>query len=113
MTQKPQAIQEEEFPDVPAVQAYKTIDDDADQAQADRIQRNYAEDAHYKINPILQAGLHGDADQSDIEAQRFDLFNLPVQRDADAPSPKPGGSSAPTPRPRIVESLWLLRLQRR
>src|SRR5262245_33988014 len=71
VTQQPQAIQEEELPNDPTIQVDKAIDDNANQAEGDRIQVDYSEHAHDEISAILQTRLHGEADQSEVKAQGF------------------------------------------
>src|SRR5574341_1113472 len=69
--QQPQAIEKKEFPDYPAIQVHKAIDDDANQSQIDSIQGDHIKDAHNEISSILQARLHGEAYQSEIKAKCF------------------------------------------
>ncbi len=71
VAQQPQAVQEEKLPNDPAVDIHETIDDDADQAKVDRVQGDDVEHTHDEIGTILQTGLHGEADQSDVKTQGF------------------------------------------
>src|SRR5687767_4638945 len=73
VTEQPQAVEENEFPYIPAVQVHESVDQYADHAKVDRVQGNNVEQAHDKVRSILQARLHRDTDQFEVKAQRFHL----------------------------------------